>query len=118
MTLGLMTTVRGEAEPGETGAVAGPGRAGETKLTVYLGRGERATRVPAYVAVCDLLRRRGIAGATALVGVDGTRHGQRQRAAFFGRNAGTPMMVVAVGERRADRRGAPGTERAARAGRC
>jgi PII-like signaling protein len=69
----------------------------ETKLTVYLGRQERVYRVPAFVAVCDLLHRRGIAGATALLGVDGTAHGQRQRAAFFSRNAGTPMMVIAVG---------------------
>ena len=54
-------------------------------------------RVPAFVAVCDLLYRRGIAGATALLGVDGTAHGERERAAFFSRNAGTPMMVIAVG---------------------
>ncbi len=69
----------------------------ETKLTIYLGRQERVYRVPAFVAVCDLLHRRGIAGATALLGVDGTAHGQRERAAFFSRNAGTPMMVIAVG---------------------
>jgi PII-like signaling protein len=69
----------------------------ETKLTIYLGRQERVYRVPAFVAVCDLLHRRGIAGATALLGVDGTAHGQRQRAAFFSRNAETPMMVIAVG---------------------
>jgi PII-like signaling protein len=69
----------------------------ETKLTIYLGRQERVYRVPAYIAVCDLLHRRGVAGATALLGVDGTAHGQRERAAFFGRNAGTPMMVIAVG---------------------
>jgi PII-like signaling protein len=66
----------------------------ETKLTVYLGRQERVYRVPAFVAVCDLLHRRGIAG------VDGTAHGKRQRAAFFSRNAGTPMMVIAVGSGR------------------
>ena len=46
-----------------------------TKLTVYLGRQERVYRVPAFIAVCDLLHRRGIAGATALLGVDGTAHG-------------------------------------------
>jgi PII-like signaling protein len=68
-----------------------------TKLTIYLGRQERVYRVPAYIAVCDLLHRRGIAGATVLLGVDGTAHGQRQRAAFFGRNAQTPMMVISVG---------------------
>jgi PII-like signaling protein len=75
------------------------GLAGEAKLTVYLGRQERAWRVPAFVAVCELLRRRGIAGATALLGVDGTRRGTRQRARFFSRNADVPMMVIAVGAR-------------------
>jgi PII-like signaling protein len=69
----------------------------ETKLTIYLGRQERAYRMPAFMAVCDLLYRRGVAGATALLGVDGTAHGHRQRAEFFSRNAGTPMMVIAVG---------------------
>jgi PII-like signaling protein len=68
-----------------------------TKLTIYLGRQERAYRVPAFVAVCELLHRRGIAGATALLGVDGSTHGQRQRASFFSRNAQTPMMVISVG---------------------
>jgi PII-like signaling protein len=75
-----------------------PGDLPETaKLTVYLGRQERVRRVPAFVAVCDLLHRRGLDGATALLGVDGTAHGQRQRAAFFSRNAEVPMMVIAVG---------------------
>lgn len=68
-----------------------------TKLTIYLGRTERVYRVPAYVAVCDLLHRRGLAGATALLGVDGTGHGQRQRAAFFSRNAETPIMIISAG---------------------
>jgi PII-like signaling protein len=68
-----------------------------TKLTVYLGRQERVYREPAFIAVCDLLHRRGVAGATALLGVDGTVHGERRRAAFFGRNADVPMMVIAVG---------------------
>jgi PII-like signaling protein len=53
--------------------------------------------IPAFVAVCDLLRRCGVAGATALLGVDGTAHGRRQRARFFGRNADVPVMVIAVG---------------------
>ena len=69
----------------------------ETKLTVYLGRQERVGRVPAFAALCDLLHRRGVAGATALLGVDGTAHGVRERASFFSRNARTPMMVIAVG---------------------
>jgi PII-like signaling protein len=75
-----------------------PGPSGDaTKLTVYLGRQERAYRMPAFIAVCDLLRRRGVAGATTLLGVDGTTRGERKRAAFFGRNADVPMMVIAVG---------------------
>ena len=83
---------------GDIGPVTLPEDLNEaTKLTVYLGRQERVYRVPAFVAVCDLLYRRGIAGATALLGVDGTAHGRRQRAAFFSRNAETPMMVVSVG---------------------
>jgi PII-like signaling protein len=82
--------------------VTGPGWSPEdlpeaTKLTVYLGRQERVGRVPAFVAVCDLLHRRGLDGATALLGVDGTAHGRRERAAFFSRNADVPMMVIAVG---------------------
>jgi PII-like signaling protein len=63
------------------------------KLTVYLGRGDRT-----YEAVVDLLHRRGIAGATVLLGVDGTVCGERQRATFFGRNAAVPLMVIAVGD--------------------
>jgi PII-like signaling protein len=75
------------AEPGES-----------TKLTVYLGRQERIGNRPAYVAVVALLRRRGIAGATVLLGVDGTVHGSRERARFFGRNQQVPLMVIAVGD--------------------
>ena len=80
-------------EAREPGVTLDEGIHEETKLTVYLGRQERADRVPAFMAVCDLLHRRGVAGATALLGVDGTAHGERQRASFFSRNARTPMMV-------------------------
>jgi PII-like signaling protein len=68
-----------------------------TKLTIYVGRREQTGGVPTYVAVCQELHRRGIAGATALLGVDGTAHGVRQRARFIGRNAEVPMMIIAVG---------------------
>jgi PII-like signaling protein len=68
------------------------------KLTVYLGRQERADNRPAYVALVELLHRRGIAGATVLLGVDGTAHGTRQRARFLARNAAVPVMVIAVGD--------------------
>lgn len=69
----------------------------ETKLTVYVGRQQRAGSRPAYEAVVDLLHDRGIAGATVLLGVDGTAHGVRHRARFFGRNADVPSMVISVG---------------------
>lgn len=69
-----------------------------TKLTVYVGRQERIRGRPAFEAVVSLLHERGVAGATVLLGVDGTAHGVRQRAQFFGRNARVPLMVIAVGE--------------------
>ena len=99
---GLVTLERARLLTGDISAATLPdqlpeGPNDETKLTVYLGRQERVYRMPAFMAVCDLLHRRGIAGATALLGVDGTAHGVRQRAAFFSRNVGTPMMVIAVG---------------------
>src|SRR6185503_14409778 len=68
-----------------------------TKLTLYLGRDERAGGGPAYLAVVDHLRRHGLAGATVLLGVDGMTHRRRQRARFFSRNAAVPLMVVSVG---------------------
>lgn len=68
-----------------------------TKLTIYFGRQDRVFQVPAFEVICDLLHRRGIGGATTLVGVDGTARGRRQRARFLSRNANVPMMVVAVG---------------------
>ncbi len=68
------------------------------KLTVYVGRQERANGTPAYEAIVKLLHQRGIAGATVLLGVDGTAHGVRQRAKFFARNAQVPLMVIAVGD--------------------
>jgi len=72
---------------------------GETvKLTIYLGRHERANGASAFVAVCQMLHDQGVAGATVLLGVDGTMHGQRRRARFFGRNTDVPLMVIAVGE--------------------
>jgi PII-like signaling protein len=98
VTLERARLLREDIETRDIEAVAPDyGGDAETKLTVYLGRQERVYRMPAFMAVCDLLYRRGLAGATALLGVDGTVHGSRQRAAFFSRNAGTPMMVIAVG---------------------
>jgi PII-like signaling protein len=95
---GLITLERARMLTGSFGAIALPEELHEaTKLTVYVGRQEQIAGAPAFVAVCDVLHRRGIAGATALLGVDGTAHGVRQRARFFGRNADVPMMIIAVG---------------------
>ncbi len=94
---GLVTLERARLLTGGALATVPRDPAAETKLTVYLGRQERVGRVPAFVAVCDLLHRRGVAGATALLGVDGTARGRRERARFFSRNAEVPMMVIAVG---------------------
>ncbi len=96
---GLITLERARMLRGEIGPVVLPEDLHEaTKLTLYIGRRERVGRVLAFVAVCDLLHRHGIAGASALLGVDGTRHGDRKRARFFAGNVDVPMMVIAVGE--------------------
>ncbi|MEB3032684.1 DUF190 domain-containing protein [[Mycobacterium] nativiensis] len=78
-------------------ADSGSSGEGTTKLTVYLGRKERIHGLPGYIAVCDLLYRSGFDGASAFLGVDGTFHGHRERAHFFGGNADVPVMIVAVG---------------------
>ncbi len=67
------------------------------KLTIYIGRQARAAGRPAHLAVVELLHRHGVAGATVLLGVDGTAHGARQRGRFFGRNTQVPLMILSVG---------------------
>lgn len=95
---GLLTLERARILSEDIGPLALPEELPEAiKLTVYVGRLERVYRAPAFVAVCELLHRRGVAGATVLLGVDGTAHGQRRRARFFGRNADVPMMIIAIG---------------------
>jgi PII-like signaling protein len=74
-------------------------RARAIKLTVYGGRSVRSGAQAGYVAAVDLLRRRGAAGASVLLAVDGTLHGARQRARFFARNANVPLMLLTIGDR-------------------
>lgn len=96
---GLITLERARLFSGEIGRSAlqpAPGEA--TKLTIYIGRENRRLRAPLFVTICELFKRRGLAGATVLLGVDGTRGGRRSRARFFGQNAQVPMIIVAVGE--------------------
>lgn len=95
---GLITLERARMLSGDITSVTFPEDLHEaTKLTVYVGRTEQVYGVPAFIAVSDLLHRRGIAGATTLLGVDGTKHAVRHRARFFGRNADVPLMIIAVG---------------------
>ena len=80
---------------------AGPGLA--AKLTVFCGRAERSRRSRrfAYRDAIDVLRRHGAAGATALLGVDGTLHGRRERATFLSPRRNAPMVIISVGPRAA-----------------
>jgi PII-like signaling protein len=95
---GLVTVERARLLRGPAGSISSLGRLPEaTKLTVYLGRQARVGRLPAYRAICELLYRRGVAGASVLLGVDGTAHGSRKRARFFDRNADVPVVITAVG---------------------
>ena len=64
---------------------------GETKLTIYAGRQDRIGELVA------LLRSHSIAGAIALLGVDGTVDGVRRRARFLTPNPTVPIMIIAVG---------------------
>jgi PII-like signaling protein len=68
-----------------------------TRLTVYCAHADRVYQVPAFEAACELLYRRGVAGATVLSGVDGTAGGRRHRAQFLRNGGDVPLMVVAVG---------------------
>ena len=104
---GLVTLERARLLTAGSGRVRAGGAGSPARPPGGPARGEQAHRLPrppgtglpdaAFVAVCDLLHRRGVAGATALLGVDGTARGRRERARFFSRNAEVPMMVVAVG---------------------
>ncbi len=78
--------------------IDGDERSGAHKLTIHLGRRERVGARPAFVAVCELLQRHGVAGASVLLGVDGVRDGVRKRARFLSRNADVPVEVIAVGD--------------------
>jgi PII-like signaling protein len=91
VTLERARLVRGDDELLDAGADDA------VKLTVYVGRQERIGRLPAYRAVCDLLHRQGFSGGAVFLGVDGTAHGERYRAAFFSRNVNVPLMIISVG---------------------
>jgi PII-like signaling protein len=99
VTLERARMLRASDTRGAAAAIAANTETGQeaTKLTVYLGRHERAGGRAAFAEVCDLLHAEGVAGATALLGVDGTHHGERRRARFFARNEQVPATIVAIG---------------------
>ena len=77
---GMLTLERTRMLTGQVGDVAlRRGVARGDQLTLYCGRHERVGRQPAFVAIVELLRRRGLRSATVLLGVDGTAHGVRER---------------------------------------
>jgi PII-like signaling protein len=94
---GLVTVERTNLFDGQPPAIRNGTDA--LKLSVFVGRHERADGRAAFATVCETLYEQGVSGATVLLGVDGTRHGQRERARFFARNTTVPAMVIAVGER-------------------
>ena len=77
---GLVTLESTSAEP----------PSGRVKLTVFGGRSE-------FRRIVEVLHAHGVEGATVLLGVDGTMHGERRRARFFAGNTDVPLEVVAVG---------------------
>lgn len=96
---GLVTLERARLVTRQHGALEnfGSHNGDAAKLTVYVGRQERIAGKAAYYTVCQLLHQHGFAGAIVLLGVDGTAHGERYRARFFGRNVNVPMMIIAIG---------------------
>lgn len=95
---GLLTLERARLLTGAVAQVQLPEEPHEaSKLTVYCGRHERVGRRPAFVEIVERLRRGGLESATVLLGVDGTAHGVRRRARFFGANTEVPLMIIAVG---------------------
>lgn len=99
VTLEHARTVRAPDAQGAAAAIAAGAESGQeaAKLTVYVGRHERAGGHAAFAKVCDVLHGQGVAGATVLLGVDGTHHGERRRARFFARNKQVPATIVAIG---------------------
>lgn len=94
---GLITLERAGLLDGTTTVVPLPDGDDAVKLTVYVGRNRRIDGVPAFKAVCEVLRRNGFDGAWVFIGVDGTVHGERHRAGFMARNIDVPLMIIAAG---------------------
>ena len=94
----FVTLQRARLLSGEIGRLwLGESSSEATRLTIYCGPADSVYMVPAFEVACELLYRRGVAGATVLPAVDGTAGGLRHRAQFLRPGADAPLMVVAVG---------------------
>jgi PII-like signaling protein len=98
---GLITLERARLLDGAQDAEGASRQGGAVKLTIQLGRHERAGRVPAHIALVDCLHRHGLEGATVQLGLDGVLHGARRRARFFAGNLDVPLTLTSVGDPRA-----------------
>jgi PII-like signaling protein len=96
---GLITVERAQLENGGRPPRLSRELGEEVKLTVYFGRGLRSGGRPAYEQAVQTLHDHRVAGATVLLGVDGTFAGRRRRARFFSRNVDVPAMVISIGTR-------------------
>jgi PII-like signaling protein len=70
----------------------------QIQLTLYGGRSVRTEGQAGYVAAVSRLRASGAVGASVMLAVDGTLHGERRRARFFARNARVPLVLMAFGD--------------------
>jgi PII-like signaling protein len=105
---GLISLERAQLAPGGLDGLELPREPGAAvKLTVYGGRSVRERGDAGYVGAIDALRAAGAAGASVLLAVDGMLHGERRRARFFSRNAGVPLMLLAVGSAESIERALP-----------
>jgi PII-like signaling protein len=95
---GLITLERARLLSGAGVDAALAPAADDVKLTIHLARQARVAGRPAYLAAVECLHRHGVAGASVLLGLDGTAQGVRQRARFFARNAQVPLLIQSVGE--------------------
>lgn len=95
---GLITLERAQLLGGAASEILASRPSDASKLTIYVGRGERVGREPVFKRIVALLHEHGLAGATVLAGVDGILHGTRRRARFFAGNADVPLMIISVGD--------------------
>lgn len=105
---GLVTIERARLGSADDLAVAAGSDAEAVKLSVFVGRGARVGRRPAYEAATAALRESRVDGAATFVGVDGMLAGERRRARFFASNAATPALLMSVGSAASFHRARPG----------